>query len=562
MARGAMKLGRRKIGGSLVHWYRAVALDLDGTLTTGGWPAPAVLDAIAAVREKGVRVLLVTGRILSDLDVEFPGLANRFDLVVAENGCVLRGANGSRLLADPVEPALLERLHDVGIGVSRGQVLLATAADAGHIALDAIESLGLDVHLVRNRGALMLMPAGITKGTGLREGLAELGISPHNSLAVGDAENDYALLGAAELGVAVGNAVKSLREHADLVLTAEDGAGVADLLTGPVLDGRQRIHSTRWQLVLGQDMSRRPAVMPASQTNLLITGDTESGKSYLAGLVIEQLLALGYVLLVVDPEGDHVPLGALRGVTVLGSSHLPHPAELPALYGHGAACVIVDLSGMDPSARDNYLAGLRPAVARYRTQTGQPHWIVMEEAQNLLCCRTTGLDSDLAAMRGLCLISYQPQQLATPLLAGVEWHVALSPGSRTAILSPPEGQPYPFTVGSRTTGHVRHWHKYVDGVLPPNLRFAFHGDNPADILVATNLREFIADLPKVPATAISFHALRADFSRWISDAYRDHILAGLVATTERDLIDHGDAERTRRLLITLVAFRYLPLGEQ
>lgn len=121
-----------------MHWYRAVALDLDGTLTTGGWPAPAVLDAIATVRDQGVRVLLVTGRILSELDVEFPGHVDPFDLVVAENGCVQRTADGTRLLADPVEPALLDRLHAVGIGVSRGQVLLATAADADHIALDAI----------------------------------------------------------------------------------------------------------------------------------------------------------------------------------------------------------------------------------------------------------------------------------------------------------------------------------------------------------------------------------------------------------------------------------------
>jgi len=164
-----------------LRWYRAVALDLDGTLTTGGWPVTAVLDGIAALRADGVRVLLVTGRILADLDVEFPNLADRFDVVVAENGCVLRTADWTRPLADPLEPTLLDRLHDSGIGVRRGQVLLATHASADHVALDAIESLGLDVHLVRNRAALMLMPAGITKGTGLREGLAELDISPHNT---------------------------------------------------------------------------------------------------------------------------------------------------------------------------------------------------------------------------------------------------------------------------------------------------------------------------------------------------------------------------------------------
>lgn len=162
-------------------------------------------------------MLLVTGRILAELEVEFPKLADRFHMVIAENGCVLSTAEWSRSLADPVDPALLERLHAAGVAVRRGQVLLATDAGARHAALDPVEALRLDVHLVRNRTALMLMPTGITKGTGLHEALVELGLSRHNTLAVGDVENDDALLAAAGLGVAVGNAVDSLRRHADLV---------------------------------------------------------------------------------------------------------------------------------------------------------------------------------------------------------------------------------------------------------------------------------------------------------------------------------------------------------
>lgn len=180
-----------------MRWYRAVALDLDGTLTSGGWPSGVMLDAIDTARRDGVRVRLVTGRILADLQVEFPGLADRFDLVVAENGAVLRTPDWARPLADPVPSAVLQRLHEAGVRVRQGQVLLACDAAADHIALDVVESLGLDVALVRNRGALMFIPAGVTKGTGLREAVAELGISPHNAVAVGDAENDHAMLAAA-----------------------------------------------------------------------------------------------------------------------------------------------------------------------------------------------------------------------------------------------------------------------------------------------------------------------------------------------------------------------------
>lgn len=539
-------------------WYRAVALDLDGTLTTGGWPHSGVLEAIAAWRADGVQMLLVTGRILADLEVEFPGLADRFDMVVAENGCVIRTTDWTRTLADPVDPALLERLHTAGVAVRRGRVLLATDADARHAVLDAVEALGLDVHLMRNRSAMMLIPPGITKGTGLQQALAELGVSRHNTLAVGDAENDHALLAAAGLGVAVGNAVDSLRRHADLVLAAANGAGVIDLLTGPVMDGRQRIHPPRWRIVVGTDAAGRPATLPAAQTNLLITGDSESGKSYLAGLVIEQLVALGYSLLVVDPEGDHVSLGALRGVTVLAGTKLPDPAELPSLYGDGVRSLVLDLSRLHPDIRDHYLDGLWGSMSRHRAETGMPHWVVLEEAQNLRSCRSPHGPTNSPWDWGLCLVSYQPYQIAPDLLARMEWRVELSPGGRNAILTPPTGTPYPFTVGRRTTRHVRHWRKYVDSQLPRELWFVFRDNSAATGLVAGNLREFVTALQTVPAAVIAHHARNGDFSHWVGAVYRDHVAAALVATTEHDLIAHADPERTRRLLTELIAFRYLP----
>ncbi|MEV4709419.1 HAD hydrolase family protein [Actinoplanes sp. NPDC049316] len=541
-----------------MRWYRAVAMDLDGTLTLGGWPSEAVLGAVDGLRADGVRTLLVTGRILADLDVEFPGLADRFDLVVGENGGVLRSSGWTRPLADPVDPNLLERLHDAGVRARRGEVLLACDGSADHLALDAIESLGLDVQLVRNRAALMLIPSGVTKGTGMREGLAELGVSPHNTLAVGDAENDHSMLTAAGLGVAVANAVAGLRDHADLVLAESDGAGVSALLTGPVLTGQRPVRTLRRRIVLGTGVDQQPAVLPAAQTNLMVTGASESGKSYLAGLVVEQLAALGYVLLVIDPEGDHVSLGALRGVTVLAGNQLPDPAEVPTLYGQGLSCLILDLSSLHRPGREDYLRRMWPAVAAYRAETALPHWIVLEEAQNLGWCHHAGLDTPDLGEWGLCLVSYQPDRIAAPVLDRMRWRVELSPGGHSAILTPPDGPPMPITIGRRTTPHVRHWHKYVDSPLPDHERFAFHTAPGGPAPVAANLREFLTLLPDLPDEVITFHARRHDFSRWLAGVYRDHVLASLIATCEQDLVAHGDPRRTRRLLAELVTVRYLP----
>jgi hydroxymethylpyrimidine pyrophosphatase-like HAD family hydrolase len=536
-----------------VRWYRALALDLDGTLTTGGWPTSGVLAEMSRLRADGVALILVTGRIGSVLDVEFPGLTDRFDVVVAENGCVLRTRDWSRPLAELVDPALLHRLHDGGYRVARGEVLLATTAAAGHAALDAIEDLGLDIHLVRNRGELMLLPAGISKGTGLRAALAELGISPHNTIAVGDAENDHPLLAAAELGVAVGNAVQSLRHRADLVLPGDDGRAVAALLSGAVLNGPSRACSPRRRVLIGTDPTGDPVTLPAARHNILISGGSDTGKSYLAGLLTEQLIAQDYTVLVIDPEGDHVPLGTLHGVTVLPCTDLP-AADVPALLGHDAASVVLDLSPVPSADRAAYLTDLWKPLLAQREDTGLPHWIVLDEAQNLHLGRTPGVGLD--ATEGLCLVSYQPERLDPALLRHMDWEIELSPTGRNGLVIPRDGEPVAVTIAQRTTRHVRHWHKYVDDELPADLRFQFR-DPTGCAPAASTLRQFADTLRTVPAAVLHHHAHHGDFSRWLSEVYRDHLLAELVRTTERDLVAHGDAERTRRLLVELVSRRYL-----
>ena len=49
----------------------------------------------------------------------------------------------------------------------------------------------------------MVLPAGITKDSGLTAVLTEMNLSAHNTIAVGDAENDLSLFAVAEIGVAV-----------------------------------------------------------------------------------------------------------------------------------------------------------------------------------------------------------------------------------------------------------------------------------------------------------------------------------------------------------------------
>ena len=158
-----------------------------------------------------------------------------FDALVSENGAVLHTRSGAQLLADPVDPAVGQALAERGVAVRAGQVLLALAGDDAAAAVDVITEPwpGLPGGAQPRRGDGL--PAGVTKASGLLAALDEFGLSAHNTIAVGDAENDLALLQAAEVGAAVANAVPSLAAHADLHLRSRNGAGVVELLTGELI---------------------------------------------------------------------------------------------------------------------------------------------------------------------------------------------------------------------------------------------------------------------------------------------------------------------------------------
>ncbi len=128
-----------------MSYYRALAIDYDGTLTEGRRPEQPMLEALRAARSNGLKVVLVTGRILSNLREDFPDLYEHFDATVAENGAVLsRGDRRERGLAEPVSPELARALELKGIPVQRGRVLLALSAEHASAAELEIERLGFE----------------------------------------------------------------------------------------------------------------------------------------------------------------------------------------------------------------------------------------------------------------------------------------------------------------------------------------------------------------------------------------------------------------------------------
>lgn len=219
------------MSGALPTSLRALATDFDGTLAHNGSVNPSTLDALQRLKSAGFRLVLVTGRELNELNGIFPEIG-WFDLAVMENGAVLfNPATGDVTpLAEPPKSEFIARLHERGLPLQVGKVIVATWEPHEKEVLDAIREMGLELQVIFNKGAVMILPSGVNKATGLTAALQLLGITPDETVGVGDAENDHAFLELCGYSVAVANALPGIREKADFVTISDHGDGVTELI--------------------------------------------------------------------------------------------------------------------------------------------------------------------------------------------------------------------------------------------------------------------------------------------------------------------------------------------
>jgi HAD superfamily hydrolase (TIGR01484 family) len=209
-----------------------LACDYDGTLAHDGVvhaETTAKLDRFLAA---GGRLLMVTGREMPDLQ-SVCSILDRFEWIVVENGALLyRPSDGfSQLLCPPASAELAQKLLQAGVRpLSVGRAIIATREPYETTAFALIKELGLELQIIFNKGAVMILPTGVNKATGLTAAMAEMKVDAQNMVGIGDAENDHALLELCGIGVAVSNAVPTLKEHADVVTKGARGAGVAEII--------------------------------------------------------------------------------------------------------------------------------------------------------------------------------------------------------------------------------------------------------------------------------------------------------------------------------------------
>jgi hydroxymethylpyrimidine pyrophosphatase-like HAD family hydrolase len=558
--------------------FIALATDYDETLAHEGKVTPETLAALERFKRSGRRLVMVTGRELPDLERVFDRL-ELFDRIIVENGALLYRPDTREAvpLGDPPPLDFVDRLRRAEIPLSVGRSIVATVEPHEKVVLDAIRDLGLELQIIFNKGAVMILPAGVNKASGLTGGLDELGLSSHNVAGIGDAENDHAFLRLCGASAAVANALPSLKTECDLVTRGSRGAGVAELIDRILEDDLKSLRRARHQVALAQTLEGETVPIEPGCV-LLAAGSSGGGKStFLLGLM-ERLCQCRYQYCAIDPEGDYEHV---EGAVVLGTAKRPpRPVEVMELLQGVRENAIVNLVGLAFADRAAFLAELFPQLMELRTRTARPHWIILDEAHHLL---PTGHDPVTLAlperMTGLVMVTIEPKQIAQTALQRVDEVLLLGQrpqalaeefcravGERCALRLDGDLQQGTGMLWRRFDGRARnvrlleprqqrkrHARKYAEGQLPEERSFYFRGPDNRLRLRAQNLTVFLQMAEGVDEDTWMHHLKAGDYSRWFRECIKDEELAREAAAVE---LDGMDAEESRARIREAVERRY------
>jgi hydroxymethylpyrimidine pyrophosphatase-like HAD family hydrolase len=563
--------------------YLALAVDYDGTAASQDELADSARRAIERLRVSGRRIVLVTGRRIEDLLEVCPAIAV-FDLVVAENGAVVYDPSRREeiVLSEPVPPRVAERLRERGVvPIEAGKVLVATRDPHGAAVFEVIRELGLELQVIANRSSILVLPAGINKASGLKFALHKLGLSQHEAVAIGDAENDHSFVSFCECGVAVANAVTALKDSVEFVTRATNGDGVAELVDELVADDLERMEGKieRHLVLLGERNDGTEVQIAPYGRNVLIAGPSGSGKSTFTAGIVERLIEKAYQVCIIDPEGDY---STLRAVMPLGNpQRAPSVNEVLSILEQPAVNLSVTLLGLPLEDRPLYFSQLIPGLLALRARTGRPHWIVLDEAHHMLPQTWGHAGSTLPQKLGeTILVTVHPDHVAPAVLAPIDIVVAIGHSPQKTLAAHarateqsliwPAGlareedkvvawfvrdneMPFSMRPQPGRAERIRHLRKYAEG----NMRyrsFFFRGPDDRHNLRAQNLAVFCQMAEGIDEPTWMFHLRRSDYSRWFRDAVKDAYLADEMERIERR--DDLSPEQARYLVRELVAARY------
>jgi energy-coupling factor transporter ATP-binding protein EcfA2 len=447
--------------------------------------------------------------------------------------------------------------------LSVGRVIVATWRPQEHVVFDAIREFGLELHVIFNKDAVMVLPSGVNKATGLAAALEQLGFSAHNAIGIGDAENDHAFLALCECSVAVANALPSLKERADLVTAGDHGRGVAELIDRVLANDLADVQSAvaRHELLLGHTASGEEMRLKPYGEAVLIAGPSGAGKSTITTFLLERLGEARYQFCVVDPEGDYQELAS--AVSLRGPDPQPLTDEALQLLGQPGQNLVLSLLDIKVEDRPKFFQKFLPLLQGHHARTGRPHWLVIDEAHQMLPVELQSADDTLAGRIGnVLMITVHPEHMSPAArhlirsLIVIGRQVADVAATARAFAAPGidlKTQPPAIPDRSRrwvclfrlgappAWVHVpdaqhdrrRHRRKYAQGELGPDKSFYFRGPEGRLNLRAQNLATFSQIADGVDDETWLHHLRRGDYSGWFRESIGDDALASAASVVEQ-----------------------------
>ena len=261
--------------------YRAIALDLDGTLTNHEKVVtPKTREALLKAASEGAVIILASGRPTYGIKpvAECLELNQRGGYILSYNGGNIVNAQTceklfSQFLPDEVIPELYAyaKEHDHALLGYAGNEIITEMPDDQYVKEESrinkmnirkvdnlfealephptkllmtgdptlmlkaeeelVEKLGDRMDIFRSAPFFLeLVPKGIDKAKSLTRLLAKINLTPADMIAFGDGYNDLSMLKLAGMGVAMENAAPEVRAEADYVTLSNEEDGVAAAL--------------------------------------------------------------------------------------------------------------------------------------------------------------------------------------------------------------------------------------------------------------------------------------------------------------------------------------------
>src|SRR5436190_1821948 len=561
--------------------YQVVALDYDGTIAHHGRVSEETIESLRQLKASKRKIILVTGRELDELKSIFPEHL-LFDRIVAENGAIIYNPATleERLLGERPPESFINDLKKQNVmPLSVGRVIVATWEPHQNTVLESIKRSGIERQVIFNKGAVMVLPAGINKAKGLSSVLKELNYSMHNVVAIGDAENDSSMLQAAECAVVVQNALPALKKTVDWVTNGDHGDGVTEMINQllkddlHVLDEKLEKH----YLNFGKKFDGDEYKIGPYRLGILLAGESGGGKTTLTTFFLETLIAKKYQFCLVDPEGDY---SELQGAVTIGdATHLPVIEEIMNLLTNPLQNVVVNTLAIPLNDRPEFFNSLLAALLELRKSFGHPHWFIFDEAHHLIPKAATKSFFNIPRdLNNFMLVTTEPELINPAIVSHTDLAIAIGKEPENIINqyarlkknSMPDipikelnkgeawiweidkGDPIPVRIEKPAQLMQRHKKKYATGDMQDN-SFYFKGPGNKLNLKANNLMLFIQMAEGVDDDTWIYHLGKKEYSDWFRNAVHDDELAD---ATEKIEEQETDPARSKERVLNLIKEKY------